>query len=133
MERRLLNDYGIKLHDLLMLQLQFTNRINLINLKRMIIGIENEEALYNKTSNMVRQETELMTKKLKNAAHLIRQEAELKGNNTILKIEQINFTQKLEMTNLGITKLIIFFIKIFLNKLTFLRWIEYKFKWLKFF
>jgi hypothetical protein len=106
MERRLLNDYGVKLHDLLMLQLQFTKRINLINLKRMIIGIENEEALYNKTSNIVRQETELMTKKLKNAAYLIRQEAELKGNITILKTEQINFTQKLEMTNLGINKLL---------------------------
>ena len=117
MARRLLDDYGVKLHDLLMLQLKFTNRINLINLKRMIIGIENEEALYNKTSNMVRQETELMTKKLKNAAYLIRQEAELKGNNTILKIEQINFTQKLEMTNLGITKLLICFIKIFFKQI----------------
>ena len=102
--RRLSADYGIKLHDLLMQQLRFSRLINALNLKRMILGIQNEEAESTKTTNMIRKETEYLTNLYKNKAHLERQTAELVGNNTILRMDQIFFETKLEMANLdGLT------------------------------
>lgn len=103
--KRLSIDYGIKLHDLLMLQLRFSSRINQLNLKRMIVGIQNEEAAHYKTANMVRQETDYQTAVLRNKALLEQQTAELKGNNTIIKIYQIDYDNKIELANLdGLTK-----------------------------
>lgn len=87
---------GLKLHDLLMLQLRFTNRVNSVNLKRMIVGIQNEEAVYNKTSQMIRQETEYQTEILKNKAKLERETALLIGNNEKVRMETIETNAKLE-------------------------------------
>jgi len=102
--QRLSADYGIILHNLLMQRLQFSSRINALNLKRMIVGIQNEQAQHNKTTNMIRQETEYQINLIKNKALIERQTAELIGNNTILRMDQIYFETKLELANLeGLT------------------------------
>ena len=101
---RLSADYGIKLHDLLMQRLQFSNRINSLNLKRMIVGIQNEQAQHTKTTTLIRKETEYQVNLLKNKARIERETAELIGNNTILRMDQIYFETKLELANLeGLT------------------------------
>ena len=99
--KRLAEDYSVILFDLYLDKLQFTDEINQLNLKRMLNGIYNEKAVYEKQTVVTREETLLKTQALRNQATLILQSAELEANYTYLKFAQVNQETLLEKTFVG--------------------------------
>lgn len=99
--KRLADDYSVVLFDLYLDKLQFTEEINQLNLKRMLNGIYNEKAVYEKQTVLTREETLLKTQALRNQATLILQTAELEANYTYLKMAQVSKDTTLEKTFVG--------------------------------
>jgi hypothetical protein len=101
LRRKLEQEYSINLFGLYFDRLRFTDQINKLNLKRMINGILNEKAMYEKNYDVTVAETQLRVKQLKNQAELVLQKAKHKTENEIIKIEQKNADVKLELVHLS--------------------------------
>ena len=93
---RLKKDYLMDLFDLYFSDLKFTPEIDKLNLLRMLNGIYNEKAIYERITNVTIAETKLQIESIKNEARLILSQAEANAYNETLKKEKINYEFRLE-------------------------------------
>lgn len=101
LKEKLETKYGIKLLDVYLGRIAFTSQINNLNLLRMLQGIYNEKASYDKQTNVTRAETWQLINKLKNEARYVVKSAQARAAHEVLKIEEVNRDIRLEMTHLA--------------------------------
>ena len=90
LKTKLERDYGVRVLDVYLGRITFTKEINSLNLLRMLNGIYNEKASYDKQTNMTRAETQYKINVLKNEARLAIESAESRALNQVLKVKQVD-------------------------------------------
>lgn len=90
LKRKLEGEYGLRLLDVYLGRISFTKEINHLNLLRMLNGVFNEKATYDKQTNVTRAETQVRVNQLKNEAKLEYEYAQAKAINQVRKIQEVN-------------------------------------------
>lgn len=94
-------NYHIHILDLYLSKITFSKEIDNLNLLRMTNGILNEKASYEKQTNVIQAETELMVQMLKNQARFMTQSANDNATFTLSKISETDKLTRLEYVHLA--------------------------------
>lgn len=101
LKQKLENEYLVDFFELYFDKIKFTSEINRLNLLRMLNGIYNERAVYDKQSNLTRAETELQVQIFKNKANEILEKAKTEANNLVIKKQETDSIVRLEFVHLN--------------------------------